>query len=213
MASNDDRGRSVWTVLRPSPRCALAFLCAVSMPLLLIGGCGRQSAFIVTKELALRVLASTEHDRAVCGLARGASGVVRDGDQVVAEWVPICGCWTGEELAADGDEVATRRPAEGPREVLVLRGPYDLEPADLMGAPAEAERGSRNELVFRIRPSDMAAAKLKQLTDFHPDEVRFAAIIVDGEVCSSPQIRAQVENSFIIPCRCAGTVLSPGNPE
>jgi preprotein translocase subunit SecD len=158
-------------------------------------------------ELQLRVLAHREADQKIVAIS---DKNLLDNDvfvpitdpaerEFVARWVNVHHASDVFRVLSQDVNVITRQLPSGQQQVLVLLGPSDLTQMHVRSASATRDESGHPALQtnFTSEGSD----RMMALTTAHvstPQQTRYMAIIVDGQLVSAPAIRSKVGGEAIL---------------
>jgi len=164
-------------------------------------------------DLELRVAANRhDHLPTIERAAKCQEEVFDDAAKLVAKWVPISSD-APKELGALADLV-TRKTADAEVELLVMISESDVTPNDL--AEAHLTEHLTGNVAIRLSLTDAGQHSLMVLTGSNQPDVsrgvtRRGAVIVGGQVYSTPKIVHKVSTAILGPIRsleAAGELVS-----
>ncbi|MHC4527930.1 MAG: SecDF P1 head subdomain-containing protein [Planctomycetota bacterium] len=133
--------------------------------------------------LEFRVAADPRTDGSIIRKAKESKqSQVREGQRVMARWVRVIEARGREYM--DEPDLVTRRDPNGEVELLVLMGEYDVTERDVSGVRRSVDRYGK--LALEVVFHNHGRRPLYNLTKTNMG--RYVAQILNGEVCSTPQI-------------------------
>ena len=152
--------------------------------------------------LEFRILANRiDHEALIDKASSSKAALVREGDEVVARWVPISSKTQVTDRLHDDPNLATRRNKAGKTEVLVVMDSDNVTGEFLKEvAPGVDDRGRPN-LQFSLNGE--GAKRFGSLTGMNlPDRItgftRQLGIILNDRLHSAPNIQSQITDQGVI---------------